>query len=102
MLLLVDTTAFLQGVGDTEQAGWITQQEYYDICQHVLKLSHVGSVGRRVCGYQELLEALAGFELSSFSTQQLWKRIGPSLISGLGVADSCEQTARRTKERNNE
>ena len=88
--MLLDTVATLQGVVDTRKANEITQEQYVKIHRAIHGLSRLGDAGRIICNYAEFLCAIAGIEMHWTEATALWKRLGPSIASGLIVASDEE------------
>lgn len=91
----IDTTAMIQGVFDAREEGEISQGFADAIRNTIHAIAYRGPVGRSVCDYEHLLSALAVVipgadaraEFHALELGQLWRRLGPSLASGLTVAN---------------
>jgi hypothetical protein len=91
----IDVVAMIQGVFDAGQAGEISQRFADDVRDAIRTVSYPGPVRRSVCDYDKLLVALAAVEpgdsvrpeFRALELGQLWRRLGPSLASGLTVAN---------------
>ncbi len=84
--ILVDTTAFLQGVLDAIE-DVLTVNEVQKICSRVRDISRPGASGRDVCLHYELVGAvLTWLDLSPTKLARLWEYIGKSLASGIRTA----------------
>jgi hypothetical protein len=85
----VDVTAMWQGISDARDKDGIPQELYNDLWKAVSSVSYQGSVGRRVCDYGALLQALALVQTPHwFYLTKVWRRLGESLASGISVASN--------------
>ncbi len=85
----VDLTAFSQGIWDARDAKEIPQEFADLVCQAAANISYPNVVGRSVCDYDKLLIALAGVKTDHWvNLVFLWKYLGPSLSSGISVANN--------------
>lgn len=83
----VDYLAMWQGVGDALDAREIENSFYLELFDKVACKTFVGNSGRKLIYYTDLLHALASVEpATDYQLVHLWRRLGPSLASGLNVA----------------
>jgi len=85
----IDTVAMVQGIHDALAEGKISKEFHRKLINGIYEASRPGPVGRGELSMEDLFDALVEFEDEEPWHQwaQVWPRLGPSIASGLGVAN---------------
>ena len=86
----IDTVAMVQGIHDALAEGKISEEFKRKLVNAIYANSKPGPVGRQEISMRKLLRVIDEVEEANDSWNQwaqVWSRLGPSIASGLGVAN---------------